>query len=261
MTIKNQTVLVTGANRGIGEALAFAFAQRSAHLLLGMRKENPELCAAMVQKGASSCRSLVLDLGSRTAIEQAVQTLNREQIHVDILVNNAGQLTGGLLEEQDVGDIYSMFQVNLVGLIHLTHQLLPGMVKRGKGKIVNNASVSGVMHLPCASTYTAAKTGVVAFTESLRQELLGTGVSTLVMYTPGVKTRMFDAIDDKYGKNLDLAPDSIPAEQWAEATLQAIEADRDALYPAGLSHLGLFVAHHFPKFFAKGVAKKFRRNA
>ena len=85
-------------------------------------------------------------------------------------------MTGGLLEEQDTDDIYAMFQVNLVGLVQLTGPVLPGMLERGRGKIVNNASITGYAYFPATTTYAAAKAGVVAFSESLRRELRGTGV-------------------------------------------------------------------------------------
>ena len=103
---------------------------------------------------------------------------------MDLLVNNAGLMTGGLLEEQDVDEIYAMFQVNLVAVVHLTSLLLPAMLERGRGKIVNNASISGYAWFPAASTYAAAKTGVVAFSESLRRELKGTGVESCTSSPP-----------------------------------------------------------------------------
>ena len=103
-------------------------------------------------------------------------------------MNNAGLMTGGLLEEQDLDGIYAMFQVNLVGVVHLTQAVLPGMIERGLGKVVNNASISGYAYFPAATTYAASKAGVVAFTESLRRELKGTGVTTLHLVTPGVDT-------------------------------------------------------------------------
>ena len=100
-------------------------------------------------------------------------------------MNNAGLMTGGLLEEQDIDDIYAMFQVNLAAVVHLTKLVLPGMLERGRGTIVNNASISGYAWFPGATTYAAAKTGVVAFSESLRRELRGTGVNVLHLVTPG----------------------------------------------------------------------------
>jgi NAD(P)-dependent dehydrogenase (short-subunit alcohol dehydrogenase family) len=129
--------------------------------------------------GAREVRNLTVDLSTRESIEEAAGSLPP----LDLLVNNAGLMTGGLLEEQDTDDIYAMFQVNLVGLVHLTKLVLPGMVERGRGTIVNNASISGYAWFPATTTYAAAKTGVVAFSESLRRELRGTGVQVLHLVT------------------------------------------------------------------------------
>ena len=153
---------------------------------------------------------------------------------MDLLVNNAGLMTGGLLEEQDVDDIYAMFQVNLVAVVHLTRLLLPAMLERGRGKIVNNASISGYAWFPAASTYAAAKTGVVAFSESLRRELKGTGVGVLHLVTPGVDTDMLDATREVYGRHMDAAAwDDQSPEEWAAKVVRAIERDDHVLGPGG----------------------------
>ncbi len=127
-----------------------------------------------------------------------------------------------------------MFQANLVGLVHLTSAVLPGMVERGAGKVVNNASISGYAYFPAATTYAASKAGVVAFTESLRRELRGTGVSTLHLVTPGVNTDMLDATEDAYGGHVDTSgwEKQEPAE-WAAKVLAAIRDDRTVLGPGG----------------------------
>ena len=153
---------------------------------------------------------------------------------VDLLVNNAGLMTGGLLEEQETGDIYAMFQVNLVAVVHLTKLLLPGMVERGRGTIVNNASISGYAWFPAATTYAAAKTGVVAFSESLRRELDGTGVSVLHLVTPGVDTDMLDATREVYGRHMDADSwgDTSP-EEWAAKVVRAVERGDHVLGPGG----------------------------
>lgn len=249
MKIQGAKVLVTGGNRGIGLALARAFRKEGAEVWIGVRDVN----------ATSEFPSIALDLGSRQSIESVLPELDR--LEFDILVNNAGLLTGGLLEEQSVDEIYSMFQVNLLGLVQLTRGLLPGMVKRGRGMIVNNSSVSGVMNFPMASTYSAAKSGVYAFTRCLAQELRGTGVSTLVMVTPGVKTRMFDEIPKKYGGKLDLTmiEGAISPEEWAREVVLAVMEDREILEPKGFSGLGVFLARHTPGVFNRFVSTKFRR--
>ena len=149
-------------------------------------------------------------------------------------MNNAGLMTGGLLEEQDTDEIYAMFQVNLVGLVHLTKLVLPGMLARDRGTIVNNASISGYAWFPAATTYAAAKTGVVAFSESLRRELEETGVNVLHLVTPGVDTDMLDATREVYGRHMDAAAWSdMQPEEWAARVVRAIERDDHVLGPGG----------------------------
>ena len=133
-----------------------------------------------------------LDLGSRETIDEGCDALGDEIRRIDVLVNNAGAFTAGQLETQDVGDLDDLFQVNLVGLAHLTRRVLPAMLERGSGKIVNHSSLVAYFRFPGISTYSASKAGVAAFTDSLRRELRGTGVTTLEIVTGGVDTEMLD---------------------------------------------------------------------
>ena len=258
MQIDGAQVLITGANRGIGLALAVAMARRGAHLHVQSRTQADGLSALLKNEGALSVKVWQVDLSERESVERWVDQLKDEKI--DIVVNNAGQLTGGLLEEQPLDQIYSMFQVNLLALVHLTRGLIPGMVARGRGKIVNNSSVSAVMHFPCASTYAASKAAVLAFTDCLQAELSGTGVDTLCLITPGIKTRMFDEIETKYSKNFEIPQDSISPEAYAAQVCDAILADQPLLEPKGATGLGLFVARHIPALFRREAQRRFSRN-
>ena len=108
------------------------------------------------------------------------------------------------------------------------------MVERKLGKIVNNASISGYAWFPAASTYAAAKTGVVAFSESLRRELKDTGVDVLHLVTPGIDTDMLDATKELYGRHMDSgAWDDQSPEDWAAKVVRAIERDDHVLGPGG----------------------------
>lgn len=259
MKIENSTVLITGASRGIGKALAQQMAQQKTHLILAMRSIPHGLEAELVKAGALSVRLVVSDLQTRQGVQELCDFIEREKIHVDILVNNAGQLTGGLLEEQKLEDIYNMMQVNLMATVHLTHFFIPRMLARG-GKIVNNASVSGKMFFPCANTYAASKAAVVALSESLMGELADTPVSVLLMITPGVKTEMYDEIANQYGKNMDLSfMNSISAKLWAEKVVAAIENDDTHVWPLGSTRFGVWFGYHFPKTFRHLLKSKFSR--
>lgn len=254
MFVQSKTVLITGANRGIGLAMAQEAHSRGLTVLMGMR--SPESFSLPWQD--ERVHFVKLDFSSKESIEEFL--LNPIVKEIDILINNAGQLTGGLLEDQPLDAIYSMFQVNLVGLIHLTRGFLPHLLKRPEAMIVNNSSVSGVMHLPCTTTYTAAKTGVVAFSSSLRQDLKGTNVKVLTLITPGVKTRMFDDIAPKYSAHMDVSSlASITPEKYAVRVWNAIEKEKKQLTPGGVEGVGLFIARHFPFLFEKLASSQFKR--
>ncbi len=254
MQLKDKLVLITGSNRGIGLGFAKEAHSRGARLLLAIRSPS-EL---KLDWADERVETIALDMSSKESIERFLSDSRLNE--VDILINNAGQLTGGLLESQDLDQIYSMFQVNLVGLIHLTRAMMLKLINRPEGMIVNNASVSGVMHLPCTTTYTAAKTGVVAFSSSLRQDLKGTKIKVLTLITPGVKTRMFDEIAPKYSKHMDVSSiTSITTEEYAKRVMNAIEKNKKVLSPGGLEGIGCFMARHFPLLFERIASSQFKR--
>jgi short-subunit dehydrogenase len=230
MDLTGCTALVTGSSRGIGRAIAQELAKRPLDLLLcGVRGDAAEP-PRPPSGGARELRNFPLDLSTPDSIERSAAELPP----VDLLVNNAGLMTGGLLEEQDTDEIYAMFQVNLVGLVHLTKLVLPGMLERDRGTIVNNASISGYAWFPAATTYAAAKTGVVAFSESLRRELEETGVNVLHLVTPGVDTDMLDATREVYGRHMDAgAWSDMEPEDWAARVVRAVERDDHVLGPGG----------------------------
>ena len=236
MELSGRTALVTGANRGIGRAIAEALAAEPLGLLLcGARSPGEAEPLQPPAGGAGEARYVAMDLSSRDSIESSCAALPELEA-IDLLVNNAGQMTGGLLEKQELDQIYSMFQANLVAVTHLTRAVLPGMLKRGRGKVVNNASISGYAYFPAASTYAASKAGVVAFSESLRRELRGTGVDVLHLVTPGIETEMMDATQEVYGRHIDTSGwDLQPPEEWAAKVVEAIRSDDDVLGPGGRS--------------------------
>jgi len=249
MDIDRTTCLVTGANRGIGLAVCSELAQRGARVLAGVRDpaKMPEL--------AGDVTPLAIDIGSREAIEAAVAHAGP----VDLLVNNAGVLQAGQLEREEVAHLYEVLQVNLAGAIHLTRLLLPGMLERGRGKIVNNASISGYAFFPGSSVYAASKAGLVGFSEALRRELRGTGVSVLHLVTPSIDTRMMDAVVEGYEGHQDLSAMSRTSpEDWATKIVGAIEADKGVLDPGGSERLAK-LASRGPGFLLDLVARSFSR--
>lgn len=262
MQLKNKSILITGGNRGIGFALARQAAHCHMQIHIVSRHPTEESFENLKDLGASSIKNWSLDLSKKEQIDSFTKDFIAQGFQCDVLVNNAGQLTGGLLEKQNVDAIYQMFQVNLVGLIHLTKNFLPHMLQLKEAKIVNNSSISGMMFLPCASTYAASKAAVLAFTESMRNELKNTSVSTLSMVTPGVKTRMFDEIPVLYGSHLDVRQlHSVSPDEWAKKVFQSIKNDETICWPSGRAYLGVKLAQHCPSLLGRLSQKIFNREA
>lgn len=232
MRLNEKTILVTGANRGIGRAIAEELAAQPVHLLLGMRDTSSY--KTIEHSKALSVTPVKMDLSSKASIEASVKGLPDGGSKIDILINNAGQFVAGPLQKQDFDKVYAMFQVNIVGLAQLTHLLLPKLLKRPQAKIVNNASIAGYAYLPDNSTYSATKAGVVAFSESLRRELETTNVSVLHLVTPGVDTSMLQDVEATYAHNKKpVKLSKISAPTWAKKVVKAIESDRAILAPSG----------------------------
>ncbi|KYG68278.1 short-chain dehydrogenase [Bdellovibrio bacteriovorus] len=258
MEITNRHILITGASRGIGKAFAKMCAEDKANLHLVMRQSDDSLVKELQAAGAKSVTVWEADLSTRQGVDALLHNL--KETSIDILFNNAGMLTGGLIEEQPLDDIYKMFQVNVNALVHLTHGLLPGMLERKRGKIINNSSVSAYMHFPCASTYAASKAAVMAFTDCIRMELKDTGVTTLLLVTPGIKTRMFDEIETLYSKNFVIPTESISPAKYAQMIREAILHDIEVLEPSGLTGVGLKIAKFVKPLFDIEVGRRFKRN-
>jgi short-subunit dehydrogenase len=230
MELQGTTALVTGANRGIGRAIAHAVAAEGADVLAGVRSLDHD------HDVGPGVRAVQVDLSSRESIEASVSALDHTPI--DVLVNNAGVFEGGLLERQSVDRIYELLQSTLTGPIHLTRLLLEGMLQRGRGKIVNNASIIGHAPFPGATVYAAAKTGLHGFSESLRRELAETGVSVLELITPGVDTDMMEQVQQQLDSHVDTEGwDHVDPEDWAREVVDAIRSEKQELNPGGAERL------------------------
>lgn len=259
MEIQGKNILITGANRGIGRAVAKCLAQDKAHLHLLVRNKDLELEQEMLSAGAASCQQWVADLSDRKSVEQFVK--DSADLKVDILFNNAGLLVGGLLDEQNLDDVYEMLHVNVDSLIHLTHAFLPRMLQRKKGKIINHASAAALLHFPNLSSYSATKAAVWAFTDCLRLELKDTGVTTLCLLSPGIRTTMFDKVLKSFGDNLTVPDMSVPPQQYAEMIREAILFDLETLQPKGLTGIGLKINRYIPQVFEFGLMKRYKRES
>lgn len=180
------TALITGASSGIGYEFALLFAQEGFNLVLVARNRSAlaSLAARCEQEYGVQVEICVKDLAIQTAAEELFDELHRRNIPVDVLINDAGFAMQGPFIEDDVTALLDMLQVNIVALTHLTRLFLPGMVKRGSGKILNMASIGSFMPGPMMAAYFASKAFVLSLSEALANELSGTGV-TVTALCPG----------------------------------------------------------------------------
>jgi 3-hydroxy acid dehydrogenase/malonic semialdehyde reductase len=179
LDLEKKNVLVTGASSGIGRACADAFAQRGCRLLLVARRKDrlDELASSLQERHGAEVLTASLDVRDRGAVEEWVGELSGSWRGVDILVNNAG-LSRGMepLHEGDVSDWEEMIDTNVKGLLFITRAVLPGMVNRGHGHVINIGSIAGHEVYPGGNVYCATKHAVTALNRGLAIDTLGTGV-------------------------------------------------------------------------------------
>lgn len=195
MTLKHQTVLITGASSGIGAACAKAFAQAEARLILVARRlDRLTRLAAELAPLNTQTYLLQLDVSDRTEVEASLRNLPDEWANVDVLINNAG-LSRGLdkLHEGKIQDWEEMIDTNVKGLLYLTRALVPGMVNRGRGHVVNIGSIAGHQAYPGGAVYCATKAAVRTLTEGLKMDLLGTPVRVSAV-DPGMVETEFSQV-------------------------------------------------------------------
>jgi len=191
-TLTGKTVFITGASSGIGEACARAFAQAGARLLLCARRL--ERVRALASDLGAPTHIFALDVRDQAAVAQAIAALPEDWRAIDILVNNAG-LSRGLtkLHEYDLDDINEMVDTNVKGLLYVTRAVLPGMVARGQGHVINIGSIAGHWTYPNGAVYCATKAAVKSISEGLKMDLLGTTVR-VTSVDPGLVETEFSLV-------------------------------------------------------------------
>jgi len=178
LSVQNQIVLITGASSGIGAACAKVFANAGAKLILAARRlERLQELVELSDTTSVQYHLLQLDVSDRSAVESAISTLPPAWSDIDILINNAG-LSRGLdkLHEGDIQDWEEMIDTNIKGLLYLTRYVVPGMVSRDRGHVVNIGSIAGHQTYPNGNVYCGTKAAVRAISEGLKQDLLGTPI-------------------------------------------------------------------------------------
>ena len=191
MKIDGCTALLTGASAGIGREFARQLANRARAIVLIARREQRlnELREELRNRNAQlTIHTRVVDLCDKSQIDDLVSWLEQNKIDIDLLINNAGLGDYGAVATSDIERDDRIIQVNVAALTFLTRQLLPGMIERRRGAILNVSSSAGFLPIPGMGIYSATKAYVNSFTEALRSELHKTGVSVTALCPGPVHT-------------------------------------------------------------------------
>ncbi len=222
-----RNVIVTGASRGIGEYIARAFAARPTNLLLVARSA-PELTrlARELRSHDTEVAVAAIDLADPRAAAQVVAAAESELGSVDVLVNNAAVELQRRFHTLSTDEIEQVIRVDLITPIELSHLLLPGMLERGYGRIINISSIAGRVGFPYAEAYAASKDGLIAFSRVLRNDYRQEGVSASAIVLGAVKDaglgqRTLDELGVTTNTSFMVTPEKV-----AKSVLRAIDKDK-----------------------------------
>jgi NAD(P)-dependent dehydrogenase (short-subunit alcohol dehydrogenase family) len=229
MDLAGKRVLVTGASRGIGEAMAQRFAAAGA-IVAGVARNGEQLRALAAKTGGTAHPA---DLGDPEQVASLIERVEDEAGPIDVLVNNAGIDTTGALADVPSGDVQLLYQVNLITPAQLCRQVIPGMLQRKQGHIVNVSSLAGCAVYPGIATYASSKAGLTQLTAGLRADLRGLPIRTTVVELGPIPSDMLSHVNSylptarsfRRGYRLHLLVD-IPREVVADHVVEAVEKGR-----------------------------------
>ncbi len=193
------TVLITGAATGIGRATALSFAADGYNVAVHYNKSEQaalNLCADIAQQGGRAM-AVHADVSDAAQVRTMVQRVNEVFGHIDILVNNAGIAQSKLFTELAADDWDAMFDVNVKGVFHCCQSVLPGMISRKKGCIINVSSIWGLVGASCEVHYSAAKAAVIGLTKALAKELGPSGIRVNAVAPGVIETDMIADLDNE----------------------------------------------------------------
>ena len=227
MANSRQTALVTGASRGIGQHIARALAKSGYNLVLASRSAaETEALAEELRSAGTAAVAIPTDLTDGDGPQSLATAAERAFGGVDVLVNNAGGDPQREFDQMSWHQNEDIFRLNVLAPMELTHALLPGMLARGRGHIVNISSIAGRVGFPYSEAYAAAKDGLIGFTRVLRYDYRPRGVSASVIVLGAIRDAgQGQRTSDELGLDLPRFGTS-PASAVARAVIEAIRKDR-----------------------------------
>ena len=262
----SSAALVTGASAGIGSDLARELARRGHNLILVARREDRlrELGEELAGAHGISAEALRCDLADPQAVDALAGRVDGLGRQVDILVNNAGFATGGPFAEADPAREREQVRVLVEAVVVLTRAFLPGMIARGRGGVLNVASVAGFQPMPYSAGYSAAKAYVLAFTEAVHQEAAGHGVAVTALCPGPVETEFWEGAGWQVatGQSFEQAWPSVARvtpEQAARAGIAGLAAGKRVVVPGFPNRAAMMASQYIPHWLKLPVIERAMR--
>ncbi|MFH8253517.1 SDR family NAD(P)-dependent oxidoreductase [Streptomyces roseolus] len=252
------TALITGASSGLGAEFAEQLAARGHDVVLVARSADrlAALADRLAARHGVRAHVLVQDLAAPDAARRVAGELAARDLAVDLLVNNAGFGTCGRFEKISAARDHDQLMVNVVALVDLTHELLPGMLERGRGSIVNVASNAGFQPSPYFAVYAASKSFVLNFGLALRQEYRRRGIRVLTLCPGPVETAFFEAIGTRKAAVTGSMTTPRPV---VRAALRALDRDRGYVTPGLSNALAAHLTPRRPRTLVAALAERVTR--
>ena len=194
-------LLITGATRGVGEALTLRFAGQGRKVFALARTQ--EQLDSLVQRGGSGVIPFALDISDRDAVEATITEIESHHGGIDVLINNAGIVQNIEFAEQDIEVMERILDVNLKGALYCTRLAVPHMIARQRGRILNISSVAGVRGIHGQAAYCASKHGMNGFADALAQELIPHNIGVATICPGGIDTPLWDKEKNPYPGDID----------------------------------------------------------
>jgi short-subunit dehydrogenase len=255
--LRGSRALVTGASSGIGAGFAEAFARAGSTVgMCARRADRLGEVADRCRAHGATVHPWITDVADPGQVDELARAAVDEMGGVDVLVNNAGIPKRRHVTATDAATVERVTQINYLAPIRLTLSLLPQMLERGSGRIINVSSVAATLSSPGETAYAASKAALSVFSECMSVDLWGSGVKVLVVYPGIVDTELFSIPDND---PLDVPVDPITVEECVSSVLEALDQDALEVYtPAYFKDLAVGKANDIPGFLA-GTAEFVRQ--
>jgi short-subunit dehydrogenase len=258
----SSTALVTGASSGIGAAIAKELASRGYSIALTARREERlrSLATDLTTEHGVAAEAIACDLGDTAERERLADELRGRGRTVELLVNNAGFGHQADFATSPRERMVEMVRLNVEAVVDLTSRFVGPMVERGRGSVINIASTASFQPLPGSAVYAASKSFVLSFSEAIRTELRGSGVTVTAVCPGPVRTEFtdvagFPGVEDRTPGAVWMSPEDV-----ARHAVDGAVHDRRVVVPGALNRAGALAGQHSPRAFALPLLNRFWRN-